>query len=137
MSTPAAQSGTVGGSNQATGTFAVPDSLVVVTSRDSRRLPDASSRRTGSLDKRPCKKTTFMMTTSDAPDCGALNQIASGEVVGRTVPRGCYTAVYLRSVSATERSQAIADVGEIRVHLGDHAEEPAGFDDVAGPIVQV
>ena len=61
MSTPAAQSGTVGGSNQATGTLAVPAlGRRSVTSKDSNRLPDANSRRTGSLDKRPCKKTTFI-----------------------------------------------------------------------------
>src|SRR4051794_13270057 len=40
-------------------------------------------------------------------------------------------------VSAPEGSQAIGDVGEIGVDLGDHAEEPAGLDDVAGPVVQV
>src|SRR3954466_14953426 len=120
MSTPAAQSGTVGGSNQATGTFAVPASVVVVTSRDSKRLPDANSRRTGSLDKRPCKKTTFMMTTSDAP------WPARGpDVFGGSRGLDSTEGVLHGLLSAAEGSQSIRHVGEVGVDFGDHAEEPA------------
>src|SRR4029079_10627592 len=114
MSTPAAQSGRVGGSNQATGTLAVPASVVVVTSNDSRRLPDAKSRSTGSLDKRPCKKTTFMMTTSDAPASARCVRCARGNVVGGTVPKGCdRVTVRADRGSATEGSQSIGHVGEV------------------------
>src|SRR4051794_37833001 len=102
MSTPAAQSGTAGGSNQATGTFAVPASVVVVTSRDSSRLPDASSRRTGSLDKRPCKKTTFMMTTSDAPSPAPESDCLGGSHGSDSTKRVLHVAGGTGAVSAPE-----------------------------------
>ena len=35
------------------------------------------------------------------------------------------------SVLAPEATQAIGDVGELRVDLSDHSEEPARLDDVA------